>query len=99
MLIEFIIRGGPENDFDLDFGQWREALRPADAEVHHAPGFGQSNIEIKVDGVTISFSPEPPGWQVVIDSPPDAEWANRIVESICQNMSRVSGHEGVVVPI
>ncbi|HEV2296236.1 MAG TPA: hypothetical protein VGR35_20495 [Tepidisphaeraceae bacterium] len=99
MLIEFIIRGGPDNDFDLHTGQWREALRPVEAAVRHSPGFAQDNIDIEVDGVKISFSPEPPGWQVVVYDPPDAEWASRVAESICRNMSQVSGHDGTVVSI
>jgi hypothetical protein len=99
MLIEFIIRGGPNNDFDLHAGQWSDALRPVDGSVRHSAGFGQNNIDIEVDGVKISFSPEPPGWQVSFYDPPDEAWANRVAESICRNMSRLSGHNGTVVPI
>jgi hypothetical protein len=99
MLVEFIIRGGPENDFDLSANQWAEALRPMDASAVQLPGFGQNNIDIEVDGVRISFSPEPPGWQVSLRNPPSREWADRIVQSICKQMTLISGHLGEVVPI
>ena len=98
-MVEFIIRGGPDNDFDLGASQWPEALRPADVPAVQLPGFGKSNIDIEVEGVRITFSPEPPGWQVSMQNPPSPEWATRVANSICQNMSRVSGHNGDVVPI
>lgn len=99
MTIEFIIRGGPDNDFDLVANQLLSALRPSDTSVAQLPGFGTDNFDINVEGVRISFSPEPPGWQVTMFDPPSTVWAERIAQAICANMSTVSGHNGVVIRI
>jgi len=99
MWVEFIIRGGPDHDFDLIADQLADALRPLKTNIQSLPGFNESHLDIEVEGVRIRFSPEPPGWQVSMLNPPDRDWAERIAGSICQNMSEVSGHPGEVIRI
>ena len=63
----------------------------------HPPGFGISHIDILVEGHRISFSPEPPGWQVVFEDEVSEAWAELVAQAICENMARVSGQSGEVI--
>ncbi len=98
-MIEFIIRGERDEDFGLHVGTWREALRPEHLPCEHPPGFGIQHIDIVVEGHRISFSPEPPGWQVVFEDDVSEEWAERVAQAICDNMTRVSGQAGQVMAV
>ena len=98
-MFEFIIRGDPDEDFGLHSNLWPEALKPAGRTCSPLPGFERDHLRIEVEGHTIWFSPEPPGWQVVFEGDPDEEWGTRVAQEICENMSRVSGQRGEVIPI
>lgn len=98
-MIEFIISGKKDEDFNLHFDTWRKALRPLHIPVEHSPGFGIEHLRIVVDGKRISFSPEPPGWQVVFEDEVTIEWATQMAQSICDNMAHIYGQSGKILRV
>lgn len=98
-MAEFIIRGEPDEDFGLHASRSAEALVPRGFSCDVPNGFGRTTFDLHVEGVLVSLSPEPVGWQVSIDDPPSAEWAARVAAAICERISQVSGQPGRVIPL
>src|SRR5262245_27289548 len=98
-LVEFLIRGEPDEDFGLHVGQYAEALVPAGVACEIPAGFGKTHLDLLVEGVKVSFSPEPVGWQVSIHDAPSRDWASNVVDAVCASLSRVSGRAGKVIPL
>jgi hypothetical protein len=96
---EFIIRphemrrhvfGG----FDFGEADLDQVLRP--------PGMvsaWRSDHELEVEGCLVSFSAEPPGWQVAFLAPPSPAWARRVADRILGSMTEASGQSGEVLAL
>jgi hypothetical protein len=61
------------------------------------PGFGEQHLTMRVDGNEVWFSPEDSFWHISIAG--ESEWASRVAEAICSNLSSASGLTGKVIPI
>src|SRR5688572_2788409 len=96
-MIEYLIRRTDGEWFDLHATRFDEALRPSSFPSERVEGRGAWRI--RCEGTDISFSYEDPGIQVSIEGhlPPDV--ADRIAEEIRQNVERVTGQKGRVVPL
>ena len=98
-LYEYILVGDFDECFDLHQSKWAEALCPAGIEYYQPIGFGQDHLTLHVGEINVTFSPEPPGWQVSIDKAPSEEQAYLLVEAIHKNIESVSGQKGKIVPL
>jgi hypothetical protein len=98
-MTEFILRGDPDDEFDLGVDRLVAVLLATGRPHRTSKGFGQTNLEVELDGYSASFSPEPVGWQFSIRSPIPADEAQRLAEDVCKAMSQVSGQVGTVIPI
>jgi hypothetical protein len=87
-MIEFYIRPSEDDWFDLKNVDLTAMLRPRSFESHPVSGWGDHRI--KTEGAEISFSYEPPGFQVVFeDELPDA-LATQIAEEIGENIENAT---------
>ena len=94
--IEYIIRGDPDACFGLHASLWPEALQPSGFVPQQRPGFGVEHLDIEIENIMVTFSPEPPGWLVTFSDPVDTVWAAQVVQAICTHMERVSGQGGEI---
>jgi len=96
-VIEYLIRRTDGDWFDLHAKRLGEALRPSSFVSERVDGWGDWCI--RCEGADISFSYEDPGIQMSIDGELPREIANQIAKEICQNIERVTGQQGRVVPL
>jgi hypothetical protein len=96
-MTEYLIRRTDGEWFDLHATRLADALRPSSFASERVEGWG--DWRIRVEGVDISFSYEDPGMQVIIEGELPTKVADQIVDEIRQNIERVTGQKGRVVPL
>ena len=60
---EYLIRTIDDEEFDIPYPKWGEVLRPKSYPSKVIEGWGA--LRLDVEGCEVSFSPEPPGTQIV----------------------------------
>ena len=96
-MLEFLIRRTDGEWFDLHQEKFASALKPNSLKSKVVAGWGDHRIS--VDGCEISFSYEDPGIQICIENDIDETKAQLIVDEILENITRVTGQEGRVIPL
>jgi len=81
----------------LDLSRFADALRPSSLPAERVEGWG--DWRIRAAGVVIAFSLEDPGIHVMVEGELPPPVADQIVDEILQNVERVTGQQGRVVPI
>src|SRR5215203_7325022 len=95
---EYLIRTIDDEEFDIPYPKWSEVLRPKSYPSKVIEGWGALRLE--VEGCEVSFSPEPPGMQVVFESGDiPAAVADAIVQEILESAESFTGQKGKVVPL
>src|SRR5438552_18306101 len=97
-MLEYIIARTDGDYFDLHFEQLADALHPITFPSKKVEGWGEWRIE--VEGCEVSFSGEPPGYQVSFecdDIEPDT--ARKIVNEILLNVESLTGQKAEVIEI
>jgi hypothetical protein len=95
---EYLIRTVDDEEFDIPPPKWSEVLRPKSYPSKVIAGWGV--LRLWVEGCEVSFSPEPPGTQVVFESGDiPAEVADAIVQEILESAELFTGQKGKVVPL
>jgi len=95
---EYLIRTIDEEEFDIPQAKWGEVLRPKSYPSEVTEGWGA--LRLKIAGCEVSFSPEPPGTQIVFESGDiSAEDADAIVHEIVESAESFTGRRGKVIPL
>jgi hypothetical protein len=95
---EYLIRTIHDEEFDIPYLKWNEVLRPKSYPSKVIEGWGMLRLDIV--GCEVSFSPEPPGTQVVFESGNiSAEVADAILQEILESAESFTGQKGKVVPL
>src|ERR1044072_13094 len=98
LMREDLIRAEDDEEFDIHLSKWPELLRPPSFPSRGIEGWGLLRIEVL--GCEISFSPEPPGTQIVFESGEvSPEVAYQIVQEILENAEAHTGRKGKVIPL
>jgi len=95
---EYIIRTKAGEEFDIPLAKWKDVFRPTTFDSNVIEGWGA--VRLKVHDCEISFSPEPPGMQIIFECDDiDESTADLIVSEILSNVERYCGVEGEIVPL
>jgi hypothetical protein len=95
---EFIIQRTDGDYFGVHKSQYAKVLRPIETPSRPIDGWGDHRIV--VDGAEISFSFEPPGFQVVFETGAlDADRQLAIVTEILRSIERATGQRGQVIAV
>jgi hypothetical protein len=95
---EYIIKRTDGDYFDVQRSQYADVLRPVSTPSRPIAGWGDHRIE--VEGAEVSFSFEPPGYQVVFESHAlTAERRLAIVEEILLSIEGATGQSGEVIEL
>ena len=97
-MLEYLIRRTGGEWFSFPFAQYLEILRPARTPSTKIEGWGSNRIE--VDGETIAFSDEDPGFQVIFETGILTEQrAAQIISEICENIEAQTGEKAGAVKL
>ena len=95
---EYLIRAKNGEEFDIHLSQWPEVFRPTSFPSKVIDGWGLLRIEVL--GCEISFSPEPPGTQIVFESGAiSPEVADQIVREILESAEAFTAQLGEIIPL
>jgi hypothetical protein len=94
---EYLIRRTDGEWFDLEYSRFGDALRPSSFSAESIEGWGDHRI--RTEGVEVAFSYEDPGIQVTVEGSLPPAVADQIVDEIRQNIERVTGQKGRIVPL
>ncbi|HSE31458.1 MAG TPA: hypothetical protein VLA93_07760 [Pyrinomonadaceae bacterium] len=95
---EYLIRADDDEEFDIPFSKWAEVLRPRSYPSKVIKGWGLLRLEVL--GCEVSFSPEPPGTQIVFESGEiEPNIADAIVREIVESAESFTGQKGKIVPL
>jgi hypothetical protein len=95
---EYLIRTTDDEEFDIPSAKWGEVLRPKSYPSEIVEGRGA--LRLKIAGCEVSFSPEPPGMQIVFEGGDiSREDADAIVREVLQGAESFTGLKGKVVPL
>src|SRR5687768_11236135 len=96
--MEYIICDVDGEEFNIPYQKWGEVLRPKSFPSEIIAGWGA--LRLRVAGCEVSFSPEPPGTQIVFESSDiSTEVADAIVREILENAESFTGQKGKVIPL
>jgi hypothetical protein len=97
-MLEYIIRANDGEEFDIHSSKWSEVLRPKSYESEVIEGWGL--LRLRILGCEVSFSPEPPGTQIVFECENiERSIADAIVKEIVENSEAFTGQIGVIIPL
>jgi hypothetical protein len=95
---EYLIRTADGDEFDIPQAKWAEALRPQSYPSEVIEGWGA--LRLKIAGCEVSFSPEPPGTQIVFESGDISPGeADAIVREIFEGAESFTGQRGTLIPL
>ncbi len=95
---EYLLRAIDDEEFDIPHPKWGEVLRPKSYPSKVIEGWGALRLEVL--GCEVSFSPEPPGTQIVFESGDiSPEVADAIVQEILESAESFTGQKGKVIPL
>ena len=95
---EYLIRDEDDEEFDIHLSNWPEVYRPKSYPSKVIDGWGLLRLEVL--GCEISFSPEPPGTQIVFESGEiSAEVADQIVREILERAEAFTGRKGKIIAL
>ena len=96
-MYEYTICDVDGEEFNIPHREWSEVLRPKSYPSEVIQGWGA--LRLKVAGCEVSFSPEPPGTQIVFESGDiPVNVADAIVHEIVLSAESFTGQKGKVVP-
>ena len=94
---EYLIRRTDGEWFSISASRAAEAYRPTSFASERTEGWG--DWRIRTNGVEISFSYEDPGIQVTFETDCSSAVESQIIREILENIERVTGQKGHIVPL
>ena len=98
LFADYLIRAADDEEFDIPQAKWGKVLRPNSYPSEIIEGWGA--LRLKIACCEVSFSPEPPGIQIVFEGGDiSAEDADAIVREIVESAESFTGQRGKVIPL